>query len=354
MINSLKGKVYPIIVFPNSGEAIKYFENAGIECHVVPFRLSFTEKKSWKRILITIPRIIWDYSINNSAQRRINSLLNNRSISIVHSNSSTIGFGQDLAKKINAKHVWHLRELLNLYFGFTPVMGWKYFLSKIHKADLIISITKSVHNYYKLEGNKKAYVLFNAVRPKCQTKLKKEKGNYILFCGAVIKEKGIEDALEAFSLINRKYPDIKFLIVGSYNQKYYQYLAGLIDKLDLSESINFLGFQFDVDDLMANAICLMMCSKHEALGRVTIEAMFNGCPVVGHASGGTTELIQNNKTGFLYNTVEELVDKVYKLIEEKDKTFQITSNAQSFAKENFSEEQFSAKLLHMYECVIHK
>jgi glycosyltransferase involved in cell wall biosynthesis len=43
-----------------------------------------------------------------------------------------------------------------------------------------------------------------------------------------------------------------------------------------------------------------MCSKNEALGRVTIEAMSRGTPVIGFDNAGTSEIIKHAYNGFLY------------------------------------------------------
>lgn len=42
------------------------------------------------------------------------------------------------------------------------------------------------------------------------------------------------------------------------------------------------------------------------MGRTTIEAFWNGCPVLGRNTGGTPELIDNGETGFLFDSIEEL------------------------------------------------
>ena len=43
-----------------------------------------------------------------------------------------------------------------------------------------------------------------------------------------------------------------------------------------------------------------MCSRSEAFGRVTVEYLRRGRPVIGTRSGGTPELVEDGVTGFLY------------------------------------------------------
>jgi len=40
-----------------------------------------------------------------------------------------------------------------------------------------------------------------------------------------------------------------------------------------------------------------MCSRHEAMGRVTVEAMSACLPVIGFDNGGTAELIEHERSG---------------------------------------------------------
>ena len=59
-----------------------------------------------------------------------------------------------------------------------------------------------------------------------------------------------------------------------------------------------------------------MTSEFEALGRVTAEAMFYGCPVIAHATGGTLDLVKDGETGYLYNTIDECAELIRKVCPE--------------------------------------
>ena len=60
-----------------------------------------------------------------------------------------------------------------------------------------------------------------------------------------------------------------------------------------------------LDVLFRKASGYLMCSKNEAMGRVTVEALFNGCPVIGYDGGGTPEIIKDGINGFLFKTPEQ-------------------------------------------------
>lgn len=91
---------------------------------------------------------------------------------------------------------------------------------------------------------------------------------------------------------------------------------------------------------------MLMCSKDEAFGLVTVESMLARLPVIGRNRGATAEIIENGKTGFLYDTVDDLQDKVryamsHDLSEIKEQAF-------DYARDNFSIEQTAKRVESIY------
>ena len=66
-----------------------------------------------------------------------------------------------------------------------------------------------------------------------------------------------------------------------------------MSKANASNNLSYLGFRKDVYNLMANATALIVASKCEGFGLITIEAIFNGCFVIGNNSGVTKEILEN-------------------------------------------------------------
>ena len=85
-----------------------------------------------------------------------------------------------------------------------------------------------------------------------------------------------------------------------------------------------------------------MCSKFEAMGRVTVESMCCKTPVIGRNSGGTSELIIHNKTGLLYDgSISDLVIQMEKLIVNPTFLEQLSNNAWEWAYNNVSQEDYA-------------
>jgi glycosyltransferase involved in cell wall biosynthesis len=70
--------------------------------------------------------------------------------------------------------------------------------------------------------------------------------------------------------------------------------------LAVTDRVEFWGYIPDPERAFLTADAALMCSRNEAMGRVTVEAMSACRPVIGFDSGGTSELIDQDRTGLLY------------------------------------------------------
>jgi glycosyltransferase involved in cell wall biosynthesis len=95
---------------------------------------------------------------------------------------------------------------------------------------------------------------------------------------------------------------------------------------------------------MYKADVVLMCSRWEAFGRATVEAMLAGKPVIGTAnSGGTAELIQDGITGLLYKAGDhdELANKIQFLYENPQEKLKLGAAARLWATGRFTQERYA-------------
>ena len=86
----------------------------------------------------------------------------------------------------------------------------------------------------------------------------------------------------------------------------------------LEQRVTFVGYVNEPVHLIRRANLTLVCSRWEAFGRVIVEAMLVGTPIIATKnSGGTAELIEEGKTGLLYERGNyiELADKIQYLYE---------------------------------------
>ena len=98
-------------------------------------------------------------------------------------------------------------------------------------------------------------------------------------------------------------PDVTAVFVGDALFGEYEYVQKLrqqVEELKLSDRVHFLGFRTDIPQLMSMCDLIVHTSTApEPFGRVIVEAMLCGKPVVATAPGGTSELISHGYTGWL-------------------------------------------------------
>ena len=156
------------------------------------------------------------------------------------------------------------------------------------------------------------------------------------------KNKGQEDAIRAFKLVNSLYPETKLLIAGTGNQ---QDLLNLTTDLNITSKVEFLGHIEDPFDAFLNMDVNLMCSRNEGLGRVTIEAMAASIPTIGYRGGGTIEIIKEYQTGLFYeNNYQNLSEKMIFLIENESKRIEMGINARKIFQENYLNEIYASSI----------
>ena len=128
----------------------------------------------------------------------------------------------------------------------------------------------------------------------------------------------------------KQYP-IVLNIAGKGEQKF---LKEALKNVSNKKCIKVLGQVSNLYELRKKIDIELVCSKSEAFGRVTLEAMLHQIPVIGARAGGTAELLCDNETGLLYElyNYKELSDKIEKLILDDSLRKNIAFNGQFFAQ----------------------
>jgi glycosyltransferase involved in cell wall biosynthesis len=100
-------------------------------------------------------------------------------------------------------------------------------------------------------------------------------------------------------------PEMSAILVGDAlfgEQQYVQHLHQQVAELKLKERVQFLGFRSDIVPLMKACDLIAHTSTvPEPFGRVIVEAMLCERPIVAAAAGGVIELIEAEKTGWLFS-----------------------------------------------------
>lgn len=172
--------------------------------------------------------------------------------------------------------------------------------------------------------------------------------------------KGQDYFLYAMAEVIQSQPNTKALIVGAphaapWSQAYYQRLKQLVTDLQISEHVIFTGFRTDIPHIMAASDVLVHSSSEpEPFGRVVVEGMLAGRPVIATAAGGVLDIIENQVTGLLVppKNAPLMAKAIQQLLQNREQARIMGQRAQQQAKERFSVEQHVTSVQCIYQKIL--
>jgi glycosyltransferase involved in cell wall biosynthesis len=310
----------------------------------------------WDCLLFPM-RMMNHWIINGQAEKFIAQIVAREGYDIIHSNVGVLNIGYHVARKRGLKHIYHLREYQDLDFGENIYPSHKAFNRGLRQAqNYNIAITKNIFNYFGCCDRNSEVIYDGVLWQQSRSPILWNKQKYFLFVGRLSEGKGILEAISAFYLVHEKYPGCKLMVAGSAESRsMMDEVQGLLSRLALTHVVKLLGPVGNVEELMQNASALLMTSKAEGLGRVTIEAMSQGCLVIGRNAMGTKEQFDNGvshcgrEIGLRYNTRDELVQAMCHVVEYGTEFYKdMIQTAQDTVYELYTIEQCYEALMNFY------
>lgn len=120
-----------------------------------------------------------------------------------------------------------------------------------------------------------------------------------LLIARLIKEKGIFEFIDAANRLAKKYPEVKFNIVGDFDDQPSSLSQKDLDEIALSSNIIFYGAVSDVRQNIANSNVFVLPSYREGTPRSVLEAMSMGRAIITTNVPGCRETVVNEYNGFL-------------------------------------------------------
>ncbi len=201
---------------------------------------------------------------------------------------------------------------------------------------------KFINNYYA--NSNKTFVVHNGLNwdyfPKSQPEKISNVSNdefKVICVAALIQEKGIEDILEAISMLKESVPGIYLTLVGAGRDQ--DLFENIVISKGLEKNVVFLGSRDDVPKLLFGSDVAVIPSRWgEAFGFTVIEAMAAGLPVVATSVGGIPEIIEHEKTGLLVpkERPDEIAQALLRLQKDKTLRLDLGKNARQLVKDYFN------------------
>jgi len=282
---------------------------------------------------------------------------------LVHSNTVTTCHGAIAARLLGLPHVWHLQEFgeedqgLIFYFGrsfscrlFGYLSTYVIVLSKAlaEKYGQFIDPSKIAVIYPSMHLADGRSSDANSGGPRSAGG---ERRFRCVIVGALREGKRQEDAVLAVADLKQNGVMVELVIVGGGDAPYILRVNEIVREHGLEDRVLLTGQVRNVSQFIRDSDVLLVCSKSEAFGRVTAEAMLAGKPIIGADGGATPELVRNSENGLLYRVANhrELAAKILHLVEHPCLVIQLGDNGRRWAEAVFTRERYASELVRVLD-----
>ena len=341
-----------LVVFPNYGPLAESVRARGVPYRVIPFRWWVGRVPFWKRIA-RLPLHIFD-------ALRLSLYLARNPCDLIVTNTIAPVVGSLAALLMRLPHIWWIREFgkedhgLNFDLGLrfsARFMGWT--------SDTVLVVSKAVQRKYApyISGKKfhvlypSAYLGFAELNMESGQRNSQAAVFRVCVVGRIQQGKAQEDAVRAIGILRNRGTHATLLLVGSWgNGAYLERIRRIAVEWGVERYIHFAGHVASPLPLIVSCDVVAVCSRSEGFGRVTVEAMKLGKPVVGADAAGTAELIREGFNGFLYTPGDHtaLAAKLGYLFEHPEVRQSVGENARSWAWQQFTADRFGEELLRVF------
>jgi len=337
------------VIIPSSGRIIEELERRGIVYSIVPLRCwASINRLLWKRLLCA--------GLNLFAAIRVAIKAKAWQVDIIYSNSSVTPVGALAAFLLRKPHIWHIREFGEEDYNLSFDLGNKWSRKLIDRLSYrIIVISEALkRKYSQYISSTKIQVIYDGVQleggiyidPKTKQGWSKMSIPTLVVVGLLHPGKGQIDAVLAVAKLVKRGISVRLRVVGDGDPGYLKQLKQAVVQNGIEGYIEFTGYADNIVPIMKLADIVVVCSRSEAFGRVTVEGMLCGKPVIGTRSGATPELIKEGFNGLLYEpgNPEDLAAKIKHLIDHPEEAKQMGANGLEWASKQFTVQQCAGQV----------
>ncbi len=262
-------------------------------------------------------------------------IIKTHNINIIHSHNSGSRAWSILCKIFNSK----LKLIYTIHDSviIQNLSKIKLFLCKKF-IDMNIAISNVIFD--DCAKNKlKAVKIYNGIDVKkwenVPRVLDDEVFNIINIARITYQKKGQDVLIRALKECKNRGMKFKCSFVGGvyeYDLESFEYLKKLVDDLDLTQEVAFLGNRDDIAELLSKSNLFVLPSRFEGLPISLLEAMAAKIPIVASNINGCTDLIEHNQNGLLFESENhfDLTEKILFLYNNKEEINKLTKSAYEY------------------------
>ena len=261
-----------------------------------------------------------------------------------------------LSKMFKKKTILHLHgSEFEVFYNNSNNLLKKMLKNTLEEVDSVIVLGKSWREIVqRIAPKSKINIFNNAVNiPDFKAKWNNEKIN-ILFLGVLIKRKGIYELIQAIKELDKsgiiKQKNIKFSIGGTGPEEYR--IKNMVKEYNLEYCIEMLGWVSGEmkEMLFKQSQIFILPSYNEGLPMSILEAMSYGIPTISTHVGSISEVVINNKTGYLLDRPDSIIIKeaIQDIILDNTIWEEMSKLSKKLIVENFNEERYFDRINMLY------
>ena len=349
LIEALKKRgVDCYVLLPRGGDLVRELRERHIPFRMFPYRMWVGRNSPlWKRVgraMLTLATVV---PVANAMMRW--------RCDIVVTNTFTVCVGALAAKLVGRPHVWYVHDFIYEHHGFTFDLGSRFSFWLMRRSLYWVFNSHAVAaKFREYLGPSDLRVVYQSVgfapEPRLgdgAIRLRDGTRMRCVIVGVLHEAKGQQEAIRAIAHLARTGVPVELLVIGRGDPKYLSVLLGLVAENQVHRHVEFVGYVENPIPFMESADAVLMCSRFEGFGRVTVEAMRAGKPVIGARSGGTVELIRDGFNGLLYTpgSHTELAERIRYLYEQPSLAARMGQNGRRWASVQFTEKRYAEGVL---------
>ncbi len=346
--------------------------NDNVEVHVITMCNEFEGNKEFERngvfynFIKPSNKYLRVLSLFESDKDRILKFIKKEKFDIVHGQGMNMyGYFSVCCKQPNViTHHLFDEKPLRSFFKYEKISFMSFYntlLNLYHqkvimsKSKYIISITPFIRK--ALESKKKNYIIRdigNAISASFFYENDSDDEGFALFVGSICERKSVLELLQALKVSG----DLNLKIISGTNSgEYFKQVKEYIATNGLKDQVEFVG-QLDNDELinvLGKCSFVVLPSKKEGAPMVISEAMAAGKPVVATNVNGIPYMIDDNKTGFLFEVgdIEVMAEKMKLFKNNMNMQHDMKAFAKEKAKNNWHPDIVAKKTLSFYKSIIY-
>lgn len=227
---------------------------------------------------------------------------------VVITNTIVSPWGALAAKIVGVPHVWFVHEYGDLDHGLDFRIGRDETFGDIALlSELVVANSRTMHDHLQqwipADSMTIAYPPIDLSRAMGRLREHRDPAAdlRVVLVGRLARSKGYGRLLDAIAALRDEGILIRADLIGGSSASERTAVVDRIAELGLEELVTVVGEMADPFPLMRTADVGIMASDFEAFGRVTVEYMALGLPVIAADSGANRELVRDGETGWIFS-----------------------------------------------------